>query len=237
MHLAFLLIHTQLCTIRVNLTRIFTMQLALLILAALGALLFIISYLGYVVSGFKHHFVTGLISTLPVLNIITLPSLWDKSSRKFIVGLIGLIIFIGAWFLGADKGIQNLISGQSNTSNEKVIISVAPNNKSGGTKNTNSSIVTTLPIKSKRTTSLNESNMLDLPNKALYKMGFEVVPVSQISTLQGRIVQITKTDNLQIEGRIKNVSPGSVILEGIFENELPIASIKQLRLMVKKPIQ
>ena len=211
------------------------MQLALLILAGLGALLFIISFLGYVISGFRHHFVTGLIATLPVLNIITLPSLWHKSSRKFIVGLIGLIIFIGAWFLGADKGIQNLLSRQgSSVSKEVVVISAAPNNSNQQSTTTNEAVVESLPIKSNRSQSLNEGDMLDLPKKALYKMGFDIVPVSQINTLQGRIVQITKTDNTQIEGRIKSISPGSVILDGLFENELPLASIKQLKLMVKK---
>ena len=208
------------------------MQLAILILAGFGAFLFIISYLAYVISGFKHHFVTGLIATLPVLNVITLPSLWDKSSRKFITGLIGLIIFIAAWFLGADKGIQNLISGSTNTGNETITSSAVPNSQSTNTLSENSA-----PAILNRAMSLNESNMQDLPNKALYKMGFEVVPVSQISTLQGRIVQITKTDNLKVEGRIKSISPGSVVLEGLFENELPIASIKQIKLMVKKAIQ
>ena len=211
------------------------MQLALLILAGLGALLFIISFLGYVISGFRHHFVTGLIATLPVLNIITLPSLWHKSSRQFIVGLIGLIIFIGAWFLGADKGIQNLLSRQgSSVSKEVVVISAAPSNSSQQSTITNEQVVESLPIKSNRSQSLNESDMLDLPKKALYKMGFDIVPVSQINTLLGRIVQITKTDNTQVEGRIKIVASGSVILEGLFENELPLASIKQLKLMVKK---
>ena len=211
------------------------MQLALLILAGLGALLFIISFLGYVISGFRHHFVTGLIATLPVLNIITLPSLWHKSSRKFIFGLIGLIIFIGAWFLGADKGIQNLLSRQgSSVSKEVVVISATPSNSNQQSTTTNELVIESLPIKSNRSQSLNESDMLDLPKKALYKMGFDIVPVSQINTLLGRIVQITKTDNTQVEGRIKSVSPGSVILDGLFENELPLASIKQLKLMVKK---
>ncbi|MEH6457430.1 MAG: hypothetical protein V7749_13955 [Cocleimonas sp.] len=218
------------------------MQLALTILAGLGALLFIISFLGYVISGFRHHFVTGLISTLPVLNIITLPSLWDKSSRKFIVGLIGLIIFIGAWFLGADKGIKNLISRQDSSRTEEVVISSAPssNNQqqsansssSAGLVNTNK--IEVAPIKPHSSMNFNEGEMLDLPTKALYRMGFDVVPVNQINTLQGRIVQITTSEDVQIEGRIKSVSPGSVILDGLFENELPLASIKQLKLMVKK---
>lgn len=207
------------------------MQLALLILSGLGALIFLISFLGYVVSGFRHHFVTGLIATLPVLNIITLPSLWDKNSRKFVVGFVGLLIFIGAWFLGADKGIQNLISDQKNSNNEEVIISAKPNNNNSANIEP---AVSFSPAKTNRSVSLDEEDMLQLPIKALYKMGFDVVPVNQISTLQGRIVQITKTDDTQIEGRIKSVSSGSVILDQGFENELPLASIKQLKLMVKK---
>lgn len=212
------------------------MQLALLILAGLGALIFIVSFLAYVVSGFRHHFVTGLISMLPVLNIITLPSLWHKSSRKFIVGFIGLIIFIGAWLLGADKGIQNLVSRQDSSSSEAVSINGETNNNQQSASTTIRQPTATA-IKPSRSSVLNEEDMVDLPNKALYKMAFDAVPVSQITNLQGRIVQITTTDNTQIEGRIKTVSPGSVVLEGLFENELPIASIKQLKLMVKKSSQ
>ena len=210
------------------------MQLALIILAGLGALLFIISFIAYVISGFRHHFVTGLISTLPVLNIITLPSLWHKSSRKFITGFIGLIIFIGAWLLGADKGIQNLISQQSISNNDAVMVNNVTNNAQKNSNSTNNPSTKPTVIKSNRSLALNEEDMIDLPKKALYRMAFDVVPVGQINTLHGRIVQITTTDNANIEGRIKSVSPGSVVLEGLFENELPLASIKQLKLMVKK---
>lgn len=202
------------------------MQLALLILAGLGALLFAISFLAYVIAGFRHHFVTGLIAALPVLNIITLPSLWDKSRRNFIFAFIGLIIFMSTWLLGADKGIHNLLSRNHNlVSTDGLIGSVIPNN----------SQATLAPdSRNSRPLSLDQGDILDLPNKALYKMGFDIVPVSQINTLQGRIVQITTTDNTKIEGRIKNISLSSVVLEGLFENEFPITSIKQLKLMVKK---
>ena len=214
------------------------MQLVLTILAGFGALLFIISYLAYVVSGFKHHFVTGVISTLPILNIITLPSLWYKSSRKFIIGLIGLIIFVSAWFFGADKGIKNLVSSQggfdSSVLEEIVISNSGSVNSQQQPPNANTALISSSTIQPSRSHSFIEGDMQELPNKALYKMGFEVVPVNQIKTLQGRIVQIIKTDNAIEEGRIKSISPGSVILEGVFENELPIASIKQLKLMVKK---
>ena len=102
------------------------MELALTIIAGLGALLFIVSYLSYVASGFRHHFVTGIISALPVLNVVTLPSLWDKSRGKFVIGFIGLVIAAVAWFMGANKGFQNLLSKQPVNSAESVVLSSEP---------------------------------------------------------------------------------------------------------------
>jgi len=215
-------------TISAILSKILGMQIALITLFSFGLLLFLISFLGYARSAFKHHFVTGLISLLPVLNIITLPSLWDKNSRKFFIGLMGLVILSVSWFFGADNSVKNLFSQKSsflsqNTSN-------ASGNKASVTDADNSTVLN----RQNKTFSLNESNMLSLPQKALYKMQFDLVPVDQISVLQGRIVQITTTDNELIEGRVKHTAPGSVVLEGVFENELPVSSIKQLKLMVKK---
>ena len=209
------------------------MQLALTIIAGIGALLFIISFLGYVVSGFRHHFVTGLIAALPVLNIVTLPSLWDRNSRKFFVGLIGLVLASVAWFMGGDKGVQSLLSQHTYT--ESVVLSTSPA-RSNNVAPSQTSPIDTTQLKS-NTVIVDESEMISLPSKALYKMGFEPVPISQLNALQGRIVQIVKTDNIQIEGRVKSLAQGSVTIEGQYENELPIASIKQLRLMVKKANQ
>ena len=213
------------------------MELALTIIAGLGALLFLVSYLGYVASGFKHHFVTGIIATLPVLNIVTLPSLWDKSRGKFVIGFIGLVIAAAAWLMGADKGFQNLLSKQTVNSSESVVLSsesTSPQNpsQSGAISSTQSN--TSVTAKSVRSNTYNEENMLGLPSKALYTMSFELVPINKINTLQGKIVQITDINNENIEGRIKTVTQSSIILDGLFENELPITSIKELRMMVKK---
>ena len=205
------------------------MQIALIILFGFGFLLFLVSFLGYALSAFRHHFVTGLISLLPVLNIITLPSLWYKSSQKFFIGLIGLTILTTSWFFGADSSVKNLVS-RNPIFNQDVVV----NKDSEST--TVKTVGNTGKNKQVRTFTLNESNMLKLPKKALYKMHFDVVPVNQLGVLQGRIVQITTVNNEFIEGRVKNIAPGSVTLESQFENELPIASIKQLKLMVKKAI-
>ena len=212
------------------------MELALTIIAGLGVLLFLVSYLSYVASGFRHHFVTGIISALPILNVVTLPSLWDKSRGKFIIGFIGLLIASGAWLMGANKGLQNLLSRQPQNSSESLVLSAEPDSQQPAQTNTLTPTVSVSPVDADQTRSrvFNEENMLVLPNKALYTMSFELVPVDKINTLQGRIVQITNTDNEELEGRIRSVTQSSVVLDGLFENELPIASIKELRLMVKK---
>ena len=213
------------------------MELALTVIAGLGALLFIVSYLSYVASGFRHHFVTGIISALPVLNVVTLPSLWDKSRGKFVIGFIGLLIAAVAWFMGANKGFQNLLSKQPVNSAESVVLSsesTAPQEPSQSGAVSSAQNNTSVTANTAPSSSYNEQNMIGLPTKALYTMSFEIVPINKINTLQGRIVQITDINNENIEGRIKAVTQSSVILDGLFENELPIATIKELRMMVKK---
>lgn len=203
------------------------MQLALIILAGFGALLFVISFLRYVLSGFRHHFVTGIIAALPVLNIVTLPSLWHNSRGKFLTGAFGLMIAAVAWFFGANTGIKTMLANRQGATTPAVTTgnTAIPN---PATNNTNAPMPTA---------TFAESNIVSLPTKALYKMTFDDVPVNQINTLTGRIVQITNTDDEQLEGRLKEVSAGIVVLEGTVNNEISLASIKKLKLMVKKAIQ
>ncbi len=207
-------------------------ELVLTIIAGVGVLLFLVSYLTYIVTGFKHHFVTGIISALPVLNVVTLPSLWDKGRGKFLTGLIGLVLAGGAWILGANKTVNNYLANRNNSSPETVILSTDTTQGINSTnRQTPNNNLTTPRI---RSNPIDESDMLGLPSKALYTMQFDPVPVNQISTLQGRIVKITNLQNEEIEGRVKTVTASSVVVEGKYENEIPIATIKQVMLMVKK---
>ncbi len=119
-------------------------ELVLTIIAGVGVLLFLVSYLTYIVTGFKHHFVTGIISALPVLNVVTLPSLWDKGRGKFLTGLVGLVLAGGAWVLGANKTVNNYLANRNNTTAERVTLSsdstqrLSPNNDQA----TNSNLIT-----------------------------------------------------------------------------------------------
>lgn len=208
------------------------LELVLTIIFGVGVLLFLVSYLTYIVTGFKHHLVTGIISALPVLNVVTLPSLWDKGRGKFIVGLIGLVLAVGTWILGANKTVNNYLSNRNNALTETVVLSkdtpknILSNKSSSANNASTSSRAQPIPI--------DESNMLGLPSKALYTMQFDPVPVDQINTLLGRIVKITNLQNEEFEGRVNQVNAGSVVVKGKYENEIPIATIKQVLLMVKK---
>ena len=192
------------------------MEIGLVILAALGALLFLSGYLRFVIAGFKRHFVTGLISALPVFNIVTVPALWRTTSRKVISAAIGLVIVAASWFLGANTGIHKVIAM---VKGEKPSISQTVSEEPSATPDIASN------------PSLDESKMQALPKKALYRMTFEAIPLDKIQTVKDRVVQITLSNGDKIEGRVSNLTASSITAQG---NELAIANIKKISLMVKK---
>ena len=231
------------------------MELVLTIIAGIGLLLLIISYLAYAITGFRHHFVTGLISALPVLNIVTLPALWQKAGKKFLTGLLGLVIFIASWSFGADKGLNNLYALV--TGNNKQVVS---NTTQSIQSTQNSSVALPLPqtgspqentpstapealtavskpFSNQKQRFIDNDNVNALPSKALYKMLFESVPVNKISSLNGRIIRVI-TNEHTLEGKVIRVGAGSVLIQSgganPFEQEIPIATINKLQLMVKK---
>lgn len=223
------------------------MELALIIIAGIGALLFLIGYLGFVVAGFKHHFVTGIISALPVLNIVTIPALWYNASKKFFLSILGIALVGGSWFMGADEGINKTIAklkGEKvqqvvNTSNS-VQSPLNINNTTGSTTiaatpSSQTSATSSNPYAAKQRY-IDESNVIPLPSKALYSVRFEAIPLNNISALKGRTIQIVTKGNQLYEGQVTALSTSSIAVQsrGSVANELPIANIKQLRLMVKK---
>lgn len=236
------------------------MELALTIVAIIGILLFVIAYLRFVISGFKHHPVTGIIAMFPVINLLVVPSLWYKNGRFLIIGFVGLLLAAGAWTMGAEKGAykyinlllgkdqQTLISKVPKTTptaststslsipNSKKITQVAPTSMVIPTVTT---VASTAPSATTRTRVIDESNLESLPTKALYKMSFDSISVKEIISLKGRVVRVIDKNLTPFEGRIISVNPSSVSLQltGNSANmELPIANILKLSLMVKKPL-
>lgn len=238
------------------------MELALSIAAVLGVILFVVTYLKFVVSGFKHHPVTGIIAIFPVINLLVLPSLWHRTGRALIVGFFGLLLVLGAWFLGAEKGMSKYlqllmgkeqsiqVSDVAEPSTSPLSIPDSAASSASTAINTITSTNSATSIESEkviRSTSnvmdeagvLDESDMQNLPGKALYRMSFEAMPVAGIARLTGRIVRVVDNNLVLFEGRIARLTASSVFLQltgkKTAEVEIPISNIKKLSLMVKKP--
>ncbi len=223
------------------------MEIALTLAAVLGGLLFVFSYLKFALTGFRYHPVTGLLTLIPVLNLITLPTLLDgKLIRIIILGIIGLILSISAWFLGADKTLQRHIS---TLRGQPMLISTSEQKQ--GSLATTSSEKSTQNKTGKQdqdsadATSSNDINILPqpvyfetLPKQALYSMEFVDAPVEQVNTLKGRIVHIVTRKNLIVEGRIQNTTAASlfIVRKGDKNSayEMLISNIKQLQVLVKR---
>ena len=205
------------------------MELAVLIAAAVGILLFAISYLKFAYEGFRYHLITGLLALIPVINLVALPTLWDKTSRMLMIGFVGLIIAAGAWFLGAGKTVQSYTGGgRSQLSAPAATAGNTPIVTADGTSTVGSS---PRPVTNDKLLSL-------LPSKALYRLDFESASADQIKTFTGRIVKITSVDHIVRDGRIQSVTPSSVFIEqsgdGQIAYEMMLSNIKSIEVMVKR---
>ncbi len=209
------------------------MEIAVLIAAIIGITLFIISYLKFAFEGFRFHFITGLLALIPVLNLIALPTLWDRTNKWLIFGLIGLVVAAGAWFAGAGNTFKSYWSGRPNTaaiSSPSIAVNGAPMAISNGTNNAvNTQTVVTNP----QATILSQ-----LPSKAMYRLDFESAPADKIQAFVGRIVRITDVDHNVTDGRITSVTPSSAFIEqsgdGQIAYEMMLSNIKSIKVMVKK---
>ncbi len=222
------------------------MEIALTLAAVLGGLLFIFSYLKFALTGFRYHPVTGLLALIPVVNLITLPTLLDgKLIRVILLGIFGLILAVGAWFLGADKSLQHHISSlrgqpmlistaeqkQSSLSGE--VVNTKRQASNGGQDKT-----TLIVASSNEKIAKHPVYLTNLPKQALYSMEFVDAPVDQINTLKGRIVHIITRKDSVVEGRVENTTTASVFIskkggENI-AYEMLISNIKQLKVLVKR---
>ena len=222
------------------------MEIALTLAAVLGGLFFIFSYLKFALTGFRYHPVTGLLALIPVLNLITLPTLLDgKLIRVILFGIFGLILAIGAWFLGADKTLQHHIStlrGQPMliSSDEQKQASLSANDPKTAQQNTNASKNNSSEANASGVEAIAPQSVYisDLPKQALYSMEFIDAPVQQINTLEGRTVRIITRKDSITEGRVQKATPSSVFItkkgSKNIAHEMLISNIKQLQVLVKR---
>jgi hypothetical protein len=200
------------------------MELAVLTITAIGIFLFSISYFKFAYEGFRHHFITGLLALLPVINLIALPTLWDRTRSMLVVGLVGLIAAIIAWFAGADKAFEAVRSDRNTP--------IAATQTIPGTAG-----ISTI-VNNESQNGSTETFLSLLPGKALYRLDFESASPNQIRSFAGRIVRITSSDHTVTDGRIQNFTQSSVFIEqpgdGNIAYELMLSNIKSIDVMVKR---
>ena len=207
------------------------MEIAVLIAAIIGIVLFVISYLKFAIEGFRFHLVTGLLALIPGLNLIALPTLWDRTYKMLIVGLIGLIIAVAAWFAGAGKTFN---AYWSDTPNTTAVTSTPGSSIALGTN------ANTTAANSPQTTAIQTQDRLltRLPSKAMYRLDFESVPADKIQSFVGRIVRIKDIDHNVTDGRITSVTTSSAFIEqsgnGQIAYEMMLGNIRSIEVMVKK---
>lgn len=224
------------------------MENVLTIIAILGGLLFIFSFVKYAITGFRYHPVTGILALIPVVNLITLPTLMDaKIVRVVIIGIIGLIFSIAAWFLGANESLYQHISALRGQSTLSASVERKTTEKQTTTASIDGSSKNNQAIISANTSATtNESPValpqpvyrVNLPKQALYNMKFIEAPIEQIETLKGRVVQIITRKNALIEGRVQKATAASVFIiradNETIAHEMLLSNIKQLKVLITR---
>lgn len=200
------------------------MELVVLTITAIGIFLFSISYFKFAYEGFRHHIVTGFLALIPVVNLIALPTLWDRTRGMLMIGLVGLIAAVIAWFAGADKALEAVRSDRNTPLSANQTLSSTSGIATAG--------------KTDLSGEPRETLLTMLPGKALYRLDFESASPNQIRNFAGRIVRITTNDHVVTDGRIQNFTPSSVFIEqpgdGNIAYEMMLSNIKSVHVMVKR---
>jgi hypothetical protein len=176
------------------------------IVTLVGLGLVIIGYLLVVLAGFKHHFVTGLIAMIPVVNLVVMPSTWHRAGLGFIIALVGLLLTFGGWYGGGDRYIDEKLSVVSTNKTEPVANGDAddaeePANAETpeqGTENEpeQETVVEATPERK------SDGNIVPLPNKPLYHLGYQQVSLDELSQLTGEYIRVTDNQKHRIEGKL-----------------------------------
>lgn len=214
----------------INVITDISMKLALTILTALSALLFIVFYGKIIISAFKHHVITGLISFVPGLNLIILPSIWDKIGRAFIISTISLAVAFATWHTGTynylkqNKLIPNQQITQDTTEETEQQALAEPDN------NENQSIAEIAPLS-------DDIKEISLPKKPLHYLVFIDTAKEKYSKSSNNDLRITLADNSIIEGRSAETTAESISIERYAQPEQDTSRIQKIKIANIKSLQ
>lgn len=227
------------------------MEYLLIIAFAIGLLLFLLSWLRVIIAGFVHHFLTGIVAIIPVVNVLVLPSVWHQVYAWVMAGFIGLLLTIATWFAGADKqvyqyahqaGIQLPVK-QMSAPVASGTLPVAPPTVDGKTASASSSNVSTTVASNddpnKPATPLPIPTGKELPKTALFTMAYKAVEPKQLANYQGQYARLIQKDRRQYEGKILGIEADSLRIErrvngGLVEHKVSFADIISSEVMIRE---
>ena len=208
------------------------MEYLLLSAFVIGLLLFVLSWLRVVFAGFRHHFVTGIVSIVPVLNLLILPSLWHRVYSWVLAGIVGLLVAIGSWYAGADKHVYrythntgiNVPISQNGTGTEGLNL-----NQNGSTQNITASDTQAAAPPSGKV----------LPKTALYSMSYQETDSTSLGQYIGHYVRLTRVDRKRIEGKVIGADNKGVVIQrrsnsNTIEQKINFNDITQTEVMRKQ---
>lgn len=208
-----------------------------LLLAALvvGVLLFFYSWLKIFFAGLGHHAITGLIAAIPLVNLLILPTIWHRAYSWFMLGLLGFIVAVGSWFIGADKPFfeQAELLGI-----DVRAIGIEPPERSEIEKRLEAEGEQEI-VKDITTPAEPLAPRSDLPQHALYRMDFTAVDKHKLSSHQGRYLRVTRNDRKVFEGKLLNAGGDTLKIErrtsgGIIEHAITLTDIDKVEIMVRR---
>ncbi len=223
------------------------MEIALSIALLIGILLFIVGLLIVVISGFKHHFFTGIITLFPFLNFIILPTVWHRAYIGFYLGIIGILLTLGAWYGG---GKQYIIHELQNyginiaTEDQQDVVKSTEIQLLDHSANTQKDTPLTANVEeqaSKKEQMLGyipTGDLLPLPKKPLYLLKFQAYKIENIADLKGTYIRIIQKDGKILEGKVLRATANSLFIEqqedkGVIAFEIKADSISELKKLTK----
>lgn len=189
------------------------MESILGIASLIGFGLLLIGYLLIVIASFKHHFVTGIIGMIPVLNLLVIPSTWHRASLGFILGTVGLIIGLGTWFGGGSSYVYQLLSMPDKAptkseivekAEEKTIKSVSLAGKEQTPEADEPPAENPLIRK--------KGVIVPLPDKPLYRLVYETIEQDDLDDLKGDYIRVTDELLAQYEGKLLSLGDDRLVL-------------------------
>ncbi|MFI0401084.1 MAG: hypothetical protein ACH34X_18535 [Thiolinea sp.] len=222
------------------------MEYLLIIAFAIGLLLFLVSWLRIIIAGFAHHFLTGIVAFIPVVNVLVLPSVWHQVYGWFMAGFIGLLLAIATWFAGADKQVyQHAHQAGFELPTKQDSTPVA----TGDLPAHPEAVEVKLPATTNQTTtSLNDDpnkpaaplpTGSDLPKAALFSMSYKSVAAQQLGEYQGQYIRLTQKDRRQFEGKLLGTAADSLRIErrvngGLVEHKVSFTDIVSSEVMTRE---